>query len=87
MFASGEFEVGRTSALTLPHSAVLLREGFHYVFVVGDDARVRQVKVDVGRRQRERIEIRGGLDAAARVVASGGAFLADGDAVRVVAAP
>ena len=35
----------------------------------------------------ERIEITGGLDASARVVASGGGFLADGDLVRVVDAP
>jgi RND family efflux transporter MFP subunit len=87
MFASGEFEIGRASALTLPQGAVLLREGFHYVFVVGDDARVRQVKVEVGRRQGDRVEVRAGLDAGARVVASGGAFLADGDAVRVVTTP
>jgi hypothetical protein len=35
----------------------------------------------------ERIEITHGLDAATRVVASGGGFLADGDTVRVVDAP
>jgi RND family efflux transporter MFP subunit len=85
MFASGEFELGRSSALTLPQSAVLLRDGFTYVFVIGDDGRVRQRKVEVGRRSGERVEITGGLDAGARVVASGGAFLSDGDAVRVVA--
>jgi HlyD family secretion protein len=47
-----------------------------------------QVKVGVGRRAGDRIEITTGLDPAARVVASGGGFLADGDTVRVVdAAP
>jgi RND family efflux transporter MFP subunit len=86
MFASGEFELGRQRALTLPQSAVLLREGFHYVFVV-EGERVRQVKVTVGRRSGDRVEIAGGLAADARVVATGGSFLGDGDAVRVVAAP
>ena len=38
----------------------------------------------VGRRVGDRIEITGGLDADARVVAAGGGFLADGDMVRVV---
>jgi HlyD family secretion protein len=87
MFARGEFETGSSSALTLPQSAVLLRDGFSYVFKLGEGNKVSQVKVAVGRRAGERIEITGGLDPAARVVASGGGFLADGDTVRVVEAP
>jgi HlyD family secretion protein len=87
MFARGEFETGSSSALTLPQSAVLLRDGFSYVFKLGTDNKVVQTKVTVGRRVGERIEITGGLDPAVRVVASGGGFLADGDTVRVVDAP
>ena len=85
MFARGEFEVGSSSGLTLPQSAVLLRDGFSYVLRVGSDSKVTQVKVGVGRRVGDRIEITGGIDASARVVASGGGFLGDGDTVRVVA--
>jgi hypothetical protein len=40
--------------------------------------------VGVGRRVGDRVEITSGLAADARVVASGGAFLADGDTVKVV---
>ncbi len=87
MFARGEFELGRTEGLTLPQSAVLMRDGFHYVMRIGADARVSEVKVGVGRRIGERIEIAAGLDPAARVVASGVGFIADGDTVRVVDAP
>ena len=87
MFARGEFELGATAALTLPQTAVVLRDGFSYVYRVAADGKVAQTKVGVGRRAGERIEITLGLDAAARVVASGGAFLADGDTVRVVDAP
>jgi HlyD family secretion protein len=87
MFARGEFELGRASALTLPQSAVLLRDGFSYVYSVGTDNKVTQTKVDVGRRTGDRIEITGGLQASARVVSSGVGFLADGDTVRVVTAP
>ena len=86
MFARGDFDTGRSTALTLPQSAVLLRDGFSYVFRLGADGKVTQTKVTVGRRAGERIEITGGLDAAARVVASGAGFLADGDTVRVVEA-
>ena len=86
MFARGEFEIGNSHGLTLPQSAVVLRDGFSYVFRVDPDSKVTETKVDVGRRAGDRIEITGGLDAAARVVASGGGFLADGDTVRVVEA-
>ena len=84
MFARGDFEVGSGSGLTLPQSAVLLRDGFSYVLKVGPDSKITQVKVGVGRRVGDRIEITSGVDAAARVVAAGGGFLGDGDIVRVV---
>ena len=84
MFARGEFDIGSGKALTLPQTAVLLRDGFSYVLRIGDDAKVVQTKVAVGRRSGDRVEITGGLDVGARVVATGGGFLADGDTVRVV---
>jgi RND family efflux transporter MFP subunit len=84
MFARGEFELGQGEALTLPQSAVQLRDGFSYVFVVGADQKVQSQKVSTGRRVGERVEITAGLDANARVVAAGGGFLSDGDTVRVV---
>ena len=84
MFARGEFETGQSNALTLPQTAVLLRDGFSYVFRVGADNRVTQTKVSVGRRSGDRIEVTSGLEPGARVVASGAGFLSDGDTVRVV---
>ncbi|OYY95955.1 MAG: efflux transporter periplasmic adaptor subunit [Hydrogenophilales bacterium 28-61-23] len=96
MFARGEFRLGQRPALTLPQSAVLLREGFAYVFRIEADKaapkanpKVIQTKIATGRRLGERIELidGGGLDAQARVVASGVGFLADGDSVRIVPAP
>ncbi len=87
MFARGEFELGSAPGLTLPQSAVLLREGFAYVFVVGADSKVQEHKVETGRRWADRIEITGGLPRDVHVVAAGGGFLGDGDLVRVVEAP
>jgi RND family efflux transporter MFP subunit len=83
-FARGEFETGASSALTLPQSAVVMREGFAYVFRIGPDQRVAQTKVGIGRRVGERVEVTAGLEPSARVVASGAGFLADGDTVKVV---
>jgi HlyD family secretion protein len=86
MFAHGEIDVGATQSMSLPQSAVTLRDGFHYVLQVGNDSRVRQLKAQVGRRVGDRIELLGGVPADAKVVAAGGAFLADGDLVKVVSA-
>lgn len=86
MFARGAIDLGSSAALTLPQSAVLLREGFAYVLRVGADNKLTQVKVVTGRRVGDRVEILSGVDAGARVVATGGGFLGDGDTVRVVPA-
>ncbi|MBU1365542.1 MAG: efflux RND transporter periplasmic adaptor subunit [Gammaproteobacteria bacterium] len=84
MFARGEFSLAQSPALTLPQSAVVLREGFAYVFKMEGEDRVAQVKVALGRRLGERVEIVSGLEPTARVVATGAGFLADGDVVKVV---
>jgi RND family efflux transporter MFP subunit len=84
MFARGEFRLGQRPALTLPQSAILLREGFSYVFRVNGD-KLTQTKIGIGRRNADRVEV-SGLDAAALVVSDGVGFLADGDTVRIVAA-
>jgi RND family efflux transporter MFP subunit len=86
-FARGQFELGATKVLTLPQSAVQLRDGFSYVLRVGPDGRVRQTKVSTGRRTAELVEITSGITPADQVVATGGAFLGDGDLVQVVPIP
>ncbi|MBX9849564.1 MAG: efflux RND transporter periplasmic adaptor subunit [Rhodocyclaceae bacterium] len=85
MFAAGEFEIGSSDGLTLPQSAVMVRDGYSFVFRVGPDNKVIQTKVGLGRRMDERVEILNGIDTTARIVVSGGGFLTDGDVVRVVA--
>jgi RND family efflux transporter MFP subunit len=84
MFARGEFELGAQPALTVPQPAVVVREGFSYVFRVNPDNRVSQVKVEVGRIAGDRLQVLSGLTPDMRIVASGGGFLNDGDLVRVV---
>ncbi|MDL5032793.1 efflux RND transporter periplasmic adaptor subunit [Pelomonas sp. APW6] len=85
-FLQGSFEQGAGEALHVPQSAVQLREGFAYVFKVSTDGRVQQTKVSLGRRQGDRVEVLQGLEPAARIVAAGVGFLADGDRVQVVTA-
>lgn len=86
MFARGEFDLGALPALTIPQPAVVVREGFNYVFRVGPDNRVSQVKIEIGRIAGDRVEVKSGVAADMRLVASGGSFLNDGDLVRVTGA-
>ena len=89
MFARGTFEIGQKEVLTLPASAIVMKDGFAYVMLVGADNRVKQIKIQTGNRQGEQVEL---IDLDSIVdnavnnpfVASGGAFLADGDTVKVV---
>lgn len=87
MFARGEITLGASKALSVPQSAVMLRDGFNYVYRVLPNNKVAQSKVEVGRRVGDRIEILKGVATDARLVASGVAFIADGDTVKVVNAP
>ena len=87
MFARGDFELGLTTVMTLPQSAIVQREGFNYVYQVGPDHKVSQIKVAIGRRLGDQVEVTEGLDQQAKVAATGAAFLADGDTVRVVDLP
>ena len=87
MFAKGKFELGSSKALTLLQQAVVMRDGFSYVFKLGADSRVTQVKVQIGRRSGDRVEVLDGLQPDAELVTSGVGFLNDGDLVKVVALP
>lgn len=83
MFAHGEILLGVKEALTVPESAVVLRDGFSYVFEIDSENRVTQHKVATGRRANKRVEILSGLRDNAEIVSTGGAFLNSGDTVRV----
>lgn len=93
MFAKGDFLMGQSNTLAVPQQALVLRDGFNYVFVLkninGEQAKVGQVKVgqikvQTGKRVGNLVEIVSGLTANQSIVASGGAFLSDNDTVKVV---
>jgi RND family efflux transporter MFP subunit len=87
MFAKGEFALGSSNALTLPQQALVLRDGFTYAMRIESTNKVSQIKLQTGRRVGDAVEVLQGAKTADRFVASGAAFLADGDLVKVVAAP
>jgi HlyD family secretion protein len=86
MYARGEFELGSSGALTVPQTAVVVRDGFSYAYRVGADNRVSQLKVQTGRVVGDQIEIQSGVKPEDKLVASGGSFLSEGDLVNVVIA-
>jgi len=86
MFASGEFQLGRSNALTVPQAAIVPRDGFNHLLLLQPDNRVSQLKIQTGRRVGERVEILTKLPADAQVVVQGAGFLNDGDLVRVAPA-
>ncbi len=85
MFVTGRFELANRDALTVPESAVVLRDGNRYLMKVDTQNRVHEVKVNTGRRGNNAIEILDSVAATDRFINSGGAFVADGDLVSVVA--
>lgn len=86
MFARGEFELGSSSVLSLPQQALVLRDGFTYAMRIEPGNKVSQIKLQTGRRAGDAVEIVRGVKPGEQYVASGAAFLADGDVVKVVAA-
>lgn len=87
MFAQGEFDLGVSSALTVPQQAVVLHDGFSYVFRLNPDNRVSQVKVTTGRRIGNQVEIVSGITPQTVLVVNGAGFLNDGDLVRNLGQP
>ncbi len=86
MFVKGEFDLGEKAALTIPQTALLLRDGFTYVFIVNKDNRVTQQKVTIGIRLKDRIEVIDLPNNNVNLVASGTGFLADGDLIKIAPA-
>lgn len=82
MYGSGTIDIGTAEVLTVPDTAVILRDGKSYVYLVQKDNIVRMHQVTAGLRRDNRVAIQG-VSASAHIVESGGAFLSDGASVRV----
>ena len=87
MYAKGEFVLGASNVLSLPQQALVLRDGFTYAMRLEPGNKISQVKLQTGRRAGDAVEVLQGAKVGEQFVASGAAFLADGDTVKVVAGP
>ncbi|MFY2762781.1 efflux RND transporter periplasmic adaptor subunit [Arenimonas sp. MALMAid1274] len=86
MYAQGDLVLGNLPARTVPDQAIVERDGYRYVFVLGEGNVVSQRRVELGVRQDGLVQVLDGLEADEQVVVEGAGFLSDGDRVRVVAA-
>jgi len=90
MFAEGRILLGTVPAMVVPRESIVYRDGLPYVFTLdgnGDTSTVTQRRISIGMQQGSMVEVTGGLDANARVVARGAGFLGNGDLVRVGSVP
>ena len=84
MFVEGRLQVGTAEVMAVPRESVVFRDGYSYLFVLGDGGVVSQRRVDTGGVQGDFIELRSGLTSSEKVVVRGAGFLSDGDVVKVV---
>lgn len=83
LYVTGTIELEASSALTVPDTALIYRDGMTYLFVVDQGNRVRRVRVETGRRRDGEVEIASGLQESDRIVTAGGTFLSDNDLVKI----
>ena len=84
-FARGEVKVGSDVRPVVPQTAVLADGPENFVYVVGADNHVQRRPVHVAGTQPQGIVIKDGLDGSETIISSAGAFLHEGEQVRVVA--
>jgi RND family efflux transporter MFP subunit len=84
MFANVTFRTNVSEkALIIPSNAILTSNEVHYVFVV-EDGIARRVEITTGLTGTGVTEVLTGLEEGQQLVTVGQAYLADGDAVRIV---
>ncbi|WP_080761330.1 efflux RND transporter periplasmic adaptor subunit [Rhizobium rhizogenes] len=84
LYVAGQIELETTTAITVPETALVMRDGIAYVFTVDASKRASRVRVETGRRNGSEVEILSGLGRSTEIVTAGGAFLSDKALVRVV---
>jgi RND family efflux transporter MFP subunit len=82
-FARADIEVGSTTGVLLPQTAVLSDEKGTYVLIVGGDNKVERRAVTLGGARSEGLLVSQGLNGSERVVAIAGAFLRTGETVAI----
>lgn len=86
-FVEGRIITSTSTGLMIPAAALVMRDGYGYVFTVDGQGVAHRVRVRTGASDGGQVEVTDGLQDGQAVVATGAGFLGDGDRVRVVEAP
>jgi HlyD family secretion protein len=84
MSVRGQASLPQQDFIAAPQTAVKFDGGQAYLFVVDAENKARRMPVQLGPREGELVAVLGGLEQGARVIASGAAFVQDGDEVSPV---
>jgi RND family efflux transporter MFP subunit len=87
-YVEGKILVGNTAAIIVPAQCLVVKDGKTWLFRVNNNSaepfpKAEQVLVQVGRRQRDEIEIMSGINAGDILVQEGAGFLNHGDALAI----
>ncbi len=82
-FVEGRIITSTSPGLMVPAAAVVMRDGYAYVFTVDEQQIVHRIRVRIGVSDHGQIELLDGIQPGQAVVATGAGFLGDGDRVRV----
>ena len=85
-YVQGRILTQRSAGLSVPAAAVVMRDGYAYVFTVDAGGIAHRKRVRAGASQGDRVEIVEGLAAGDAVVSEGAGFLGEGDRVKIVPA-
>jgi RND family efflux transporter MFP subunit len=85
-FVQGRILTQRSPGLSVPAAAVVMRDGYAYVFTVDASGIAHRKRVSAGASEGDRVEILQGLSNGDSVVSEGAGFLGEGDRVKIVPA-
>jgi len=82
-FARGDVRVGSAKLPIVPQTAVLVDGSTNFVYVIGKDRRAIRRNIKIAGTQPQGIVVSDGLDGSEPIVSSAGAFLHEGEQVRI----
>jgi RND family efflux transporter MFP subunit len=83
MSLSGVIKVGRKKALMINKQLIVQKNNEDYVYIIDEDNKVKVVKVDIGKKDGDLIEIVSGVNSKDKIIKLGNHKLNDGDTVTI----
>ena len=82
-YVTGTINIGSVTALTIPESSVVNRDGYNYVMLVESNNTILQKKIELGDYVSNYVIVNSGVNSTDKIVVAGAEFLSNGDLVNV----